>query len=247
MLPAQFYQQGFFSWVPSLCVACQCWPSNGLCQKCYKVFLSHQVVRCRSCGLELPASHLELCGHCLKQPFAFTYTVTAVSYLSPWSDLVQKLKFYRGTDYASLIAQLMSFVIHVRYKQNMQHYPELIIPVAMGDGRLRERGYNQAWEIARRLAKRVDIPADAHVLKRLYEQNSQTSRKRSERFKALKNAFGVPLSNRIKILQKHVVLVDDVMTTGATLHSAAIALKKAGAAQVSVWVFARTPQERVKR
>lgn len=241
------YAKGIGSWLPSLCAICQKWPSNGFCYKCYKVFLSHQVLRCRSCGLELLADHLELCGHCLKQPFAFDATITAVPYLSPWSDLVQKLKFYRGTDYAKLMAQLLAFVIRTQYSQRQKPYPDLLIPVAMGRERLRERGYNQAWEITRRLAKLVSVPADVHVLTRLYEHDSQITRKRSERFKALKNAFDVSLGCEVDISQKHVALVDDVMTTGATLHSAALVLKKAGASEVSAWVFSRTPQERVKR
>lgn len=125
--------------------------------------------------------------------------------------------------------------------------PDLIIPIAAAPSRMHERGYNQAWEIARPLAKLLQLPCASNVLIRIHEHDSQTHRKRKERFKALRHAFTVSPRWHSRLAEKHIALVDDVMTTGATLAAAARALKAAGADKVSAWVFARTPEQRNQR
>jgi ComF family protein len=113
--------------------------------------------------------------------------------------------------------------------------------VPLAPQRLAERGYNQAWELARCLARWLGCPADAQGLDRPLAGAHQAGLKLAQRRQNTKGAF-VPSARRGASLQGlHVALVDDVMTSGATLRDAAAALRRAGAARVDAWVLARTP------
>ena len=241
--PARYPAHGLFSWLPSRCAACRHWPSHGLCANCYALFL-RRTSCCIRCAIPMPATAQQICGQCLTHPFAFDATIAAVPYTDSWRQLVQRFKFHQGTEYARVIAQLMQMTIAQHLNDNR---PDLIVPIAAAPSRMRERGYNQAWEIARPLAKLLQLPCASNVLIRTHEHDSQTHRKRKERFKALRHAFTASPRWQGHLAEKHIALVDDVMTTGATLDAAARALKAAGAGQVSAWVFARTPEQRNQR
>jgi predicted amidophosphoribosyltransferase len=114
----------------------------------------------------------------------------------------------------------------------------------MSARRLAERGYNQAWELARRVAAALSLPASASLLLRPVDAGPQIELGRAERQRNLRNAFMVDPRQRGTLQGRRVALVDDVMTTGATAHAAASALLRAGAA-VDVWVLARTPEHAV--
>jgi ComF family protein len=116
-----------------------------------------------------------------------------------------------------------------------------VLPVPLSPARLRERGYNQAWELARRLAVQRGLPAKAQWLQRLRDTPHQVGLSRSERERNLRDAMWVPPEGQAGVAGQHVALVDDVMTTGMTAAAGARALKAAGAASVQVWVVARTP------
>ncbi len=117
--------------------------------------------------------------------------------------------------------------------------PELILPVPLSMPRLRTRGYNQAWEVARRLGPRLGIPAVPDGLRRLRDNPAQSTLDRDERLANLQGAFDVP--DPACVAGRHVGVVDDVMTTGATLSEIATQLKRAGAARVTNCVALRTP------
>lgn len=242
MSGAYFKPRGVLSLVPRCCAVCEKWPSHGLCCSCYALF-KRQPARCTACGVEMVQTRILVCGLCLSSPYVFDEVVAAVSYEEPWRLLVHRLKFLRATEYAGVMAQLMQLVIGLKGVQ----MPDLVLPVASAPERLRGRGYNQAWEIARRLARLMCLPARGDVLRRVHHSESLAHLKRSERFRVLKGAFAVSDRYTDLVAHKHVVVVDDVMTTGATLQAAAQALKGAGAARVSGWVFARTPEQRDKR
>ena len=107
--------------------------------------------------------------------------------------------------------------------------------------RLAERGYNQSWELARRVARLRRLPARADVLERVVDTPPQTALDRAARLANLRAAFHLPPAARAAVAGRRVALVDDVATTGTTLREAAAALRRAGAAAVDGWVFARTP------
>lgn len=244
-LPETFSAKGINALLPGCCGACGKWPAHGLCQTCYALFKKTNH-RCYVCAIELPSAQQDICGHCLKYPFAFDEAVAAVSYTSPWRELVQKLKFYDGTDHARLVAQLLYLMLCAHKK--LDEPPDLILPIPVTRQRMRVRGYNQSWEIAKHFSRFSGIIAAPYILQHRLQMTqmpeSQTQRKRKERFRALKGMFFVAEKDLGSLQGKHIVLLDDVMTTGATLHHAALTLKKAGVKKVSAWVFARTAEER---
>jgi ComF family protein len=117
--------------------------------------------------------------------------------------------------------------------------PDCVMPVPLAPKRLRERGYNQAWELARRAAGALHLAADATRLVRPLDSAHQAALPLTRRYANLRGAFIVPPIRRA--LPAHVALVDDVMTSGATLSEAAGAVRRAGVQRVDAWVLARTP------
>lgn len=239
----QLQLTGLSRLIPSRCAVCGRWPSRGICEPCYGLY-QKLVPRCKHCAIELPVQNtLQVCGQCLHTPFTFDNAVAAVSYVEPWSVMIQQFKFYKHSEKA----HSMALLLYQRIMQSGLPMPDLLIPIPNARNRMQERGYNQAWEITKKLGKRLNINTAPFALMRAAEASSQTQRKRNERFKALKNAFSLNAKYHATLKDKHIALIDDVMTTGATLESAAKTLKQAGVGQINVWVFARTPQERHQR
>jgi predicted amidophosphoribosyltransferase len=117
----------------------------------------------------------------------------------------------------------------------------MVLPVPRAPARLRERGFNQAWELARRVASQVRLPTRADVLQRGRDTTHQIGLARAERLRNLRHAFMVLPDAASAVAGRDVALVDDVMTTGATAAACAQALQAAGARAVQLWVVARTP------
>jgi len=169
---------------------------------------------------------------------AFDACVTGADYADPWDQLIADFKFHQKTELAAALCDLVW-----RAVREAAHgaRPALLLPVPLSRERLRERGYNQAWELARRLARRLDVAARADVLQRSRDTPHQIGMTRAEREHNLRDAFWIEPRQRHRLQGVHVALVDDVFTTGATAHAAALALTRAGATRVDVWVVARTP------
>ena len=158
-------------------------------------------------------------------------------YAFPWDRLIAAFKFHGRVELAPLLAERLLEAIG-RDPQAMPHW---VMPVPLAPQRLAERGYNQAWEIARRVARRLGCRADAHCLLRPLDGAHQAELKLAQRQRNVARAFVVQPRRGVSLHGQHVALVDDVMTSGATLHEAAAALRRAGAARVDAWVVARTP------
>jgi ComF family protein len=220
----------------SQCEVCRQWSSRALCADCVARYAAPQA-RCACCGLRLglPAPR---CGECLRDPPPYTHTVCAADYGHPWDALIAAFKFHGRAELAGVLAErLLAAVRHAGHAQ-----PALLLPVPLSAHRLAERGYNQAWELARRLGQRLAIAADATLLQRPIDTAAhQAQLGRSERQRNLAAAFMVDPRRRERLRGVHVALVDDVMTTGATAREIGTTLLRAGAAQVDVWVLARTP------
>lgn len=183
-------------------------------------------------ALEAPA-----CGECLREPPPFDRAVCAVDYVFPWDHLIREFKFRGQIELADPLAQRLSAAVRSRGDSRVH----CVLPVPMTNQRLRERGYDQAWELARRVATGLRLPARADALVRTLDTVHQTALGRAARQRNLRAAFFVPGLQRADLQGARVALVDDVMTTGATLREAAAALRRAGVAGVEVWVLARTP------
>ena len=193
--------------------------------------------RCRRCALTVPEG-AEVCGSCLTDPPPFDGSVAALDYSHPWDGLITHFKFHAALDLApALAARLLAAVRH-----SGAPHPSLLLPIPLSAQRLRERGYNQAWELARRIAGALHCQADAHLLLRVKDSPHQLALPREQRAANVRGAFAVEPMRLGELRGRSVALVDDVMTTGATAAEAARALQQAGAASVQVWVVGRTPR-----
>lgn len=181
---------------------------------------------CPQCAL--PAHGGAVCGHCLQRPPYFDRTVAAFAYDFPVDKLVQALKFNEHLALARSLARTLGLRIVVR--------PDGIVPMPLHPARLRERGFNQSLELARHLARQLDIPLLSHAVQRVRDTPPQAGLRWKERKKNLRQAFSCDGA----VAGKHIAIVDDVMTTGASLNELAKVLKAAGARDVSAWVVART-------
>jgi ComF family protein len=184
-------------------------------------------------GVAAPA-----CGACLREPPPFERTVCVADYGFPWDRLVADFKFHGRAELAGVLAEQMTAAVRAADAPP----PDFVVAVPMSAPRLAQRGYNQAWELARRVAAALALPASATLLVRPVDSAHQIELGRAERQRNLRNAFMVDPLQRATVQGRHLALVDDVMTTGATAHAAALALLRAGAAAVDVWVLARTPE-----
>ena len=201
-----------------------------LCQPCLDE-LPVYYPSCPRCAL--PTATAGICGSCQQCPPACDRVDSLFLYQEPLSLLVQQFKFNRKLEYGRLFAQLMADEIAAVCAPWTA--PDLIIPVPLHHSRLRQRGYNQSWEIARQVSRLTGISSSHRTCRRIKKTPLQTALKASERRNNLRQAFSV----RISLQGLHVCIIDDVMTTGSTLEAIASALKKAGAKTVSGMVVAR--------
>ena len=178
------------------------------------------------CALPIPDG--ELCGACLSDPPAFDSTRAAFSYSFPVDALIQALKYQGNLALAPVLAAelLPKADAHLDY----------LIPVPLSTARLRERGFNQALEIARIISKKSGVSLLANACGRILDNPPQAGLPWKERFKNIRGAFRC----NAELRGKKVVLLDDVMTTGATLNELAKVVRKQGAIEINAWVVART-------
>ena len=189
---------------------------------------------CPRCALPLPpaASPDIPCGRCSRHPPPHRSAFAALRYEAPVSQLIGHLKFRRQLHLAAPLARLMSERLGP-----VDPRPDLLVPVPLHPRRLRERGFNQSLELARVLAAQYDLGLDWRVCRRIRATPAQTGLTERERRRNLRNAFRVEGNLR----GCHLVVLDDVVTTGATLGELSRTLLRAGAARVDVWALARTP------
>ena len=219
-----------------LCAVCRRWTPGRLCEACLSRF-AQPAPRCVQCALRLPGGAAR-CGACIARTDPpVRHTVAAVDYGFPWDRLITGLKFHQRLDLVHAFAQLM----HGAVQRAGSPPPTLVLPVPLSDERLRERGYNQAWELARRVARRLGVAAQPALLARIKDTAHQLGLDEAGRRANLKNAFMVEPRHAHHLAGRRVALVDDVMTSGATADEAARTLRAAGAAEVQLWVLARTP------
>ena len=224
--------KGLLEALPSQCMVCHAWPSQGVCEACVNRFAQPQE-RCQTCALAVPAGVAQ-CGQCTKNPPPLDRCLSAVSYAYPWADLIVGFKFHQHPGRAGAFALLLRSTPWVEPALDAA---DLVLPMPLSGLRLRSRGFNQALLLARQLAP---DKTDHRLLLRIKDTAPQVSLPRAARLSGLNQAFAVdPLLVR-KIRGARLVLVDDVMTSGAALFAAARALRAAGAAHITGLVIART-------
>ena len=218
--------------LPARCLLCAEAGADGLdlCAAC-RAALPWNRAACARCGLPLPAPE-PACGRCLRAPPAFAATFAPWVYAFPLDRLLPRLKFHGDLAAGALVAGRMLAVARAAPR------PQARVPVPLNRQRLRERGYDQALELARPLARGLGLPLRADLLRRTRATAAQSDLAAGARRRNVRGAFAVAGAGD---LPAHVALVDDVMTTGATLGECARVLRAAGVARVDVWVAARVP------
>lgn len=215
--------------LPTSCVLCHSPQKSdrSLCDFCLSHFV-RPLQTCQICAQALPPLE-KFCGRCLRQRPHYDQAISAFLYQPPLSHLISKLKFqealYLGKIFGSLLAERC---------RNLPT-PDYLIPVPLHPRRLRQRGFNQAQEIAKALSRALSIPLALKAVRRVSHRPAQTALRRQERLRNLRGAFEV----HPKFQAQHVALIDDVMTTGSTVNEIARVLKRQGILKVEVWTLAR--------
>lgn len=216
---------------PPTCLLCGDAGAAGrdLCEACAKS-LPFNRPACPRCARPLPFETGLPCGECQRNPPAFERSFALFRYEEPARHLIRALKFHARHPCARLLGEMLADALDGR-----EDRPTLIIPVPLHRGRYRERGHNQSLEIARTLSRRLRIPLDCQSCVRAKATQPQTDLSAEERRRNLRQAFAVPKPPKAR----HVAILDDVVTTGATVNELAKALRKAGAERIEVWACAR--------
>ena len=235
--------------LPSICEVCHSWPAQQVCQPCIARFASPGL-RCNLCALPLPTNLSPglrtspgLCADCIREPPPVDATLVAVTYAFPWAGLVSLYKFGDKPGWAAFFATLLLDAPGVRSVLEGMEPCDLLLPMPLSKERLQSRGFNQAWQLVGELAAQsaTQAQADAQLLLRVRDTQPQTELKRAARLSNVEDAFQVDPLRAAELAGRQIILVDDVMTSGASVFSAAKALRAAGARHITAMAFARTP------
>lgn len=231
--PLKALHQGLSRWLlPPRCLLCgEAADTLDLCQACIAALPANDAC-CARCALPLPAP-APACGECLRQPPPFSSTAAPWIYRDALAELVPRFKFHRDLASGRVLAALAS--------KRLRDWPgwhgvHQVVPMPLHRARLAQRGYNQALELARPLAGAHRLPVRLDLLHRRHATAAQTELDAAARRRNLRGAFTAAALDGATVL-----LVDDVITTGATMREAAKTLLRAGAAEVRVLALARAP------
>ena len=183
---------------------------------------------CPTCALPSPSANV--CGRCLRHPPPFKHAVAAFGYGFPLDKMIQSLKFNERLVLAEFLADALIECLTTR--------PDLLVALPLHPVRLRERGFNQSLLLAQRISQRLRIPLLPDACERVRDTPPQSGLPWNERDRNMRRAF--ICNPRYDLRGKHVAIVDDVMTTGASIGELARSLKQAGANEISAWAVART-------
>ena len=193
---------------------------------------------CETCALPLPAAGLT-CDECLLEPPAFEQVVAPWRYGFPVDSLITRFKHNAKWPFGHLLADVLGQYLQHRFDEGLPR-PDGLLPVPLANKRLRQRGFNQAAMLARWLSQSLGLPCEEQFLRRTKDTDAQQALDAKARKGNLRNAFSLTPDSAVK--GRHLALIDDVLTTGATAQALARLLMNAGAARVDVYCLARTPK-----
>ena len=228
--------------LPTSCIGCKEFQTATICQKCCKRLKDYQICRCTQCAIpKVPNEKNHLCFDCLRKKPSYDATLCLDSYGGFLTEAIHSYK------YQHQIAIAHGFLdawlnIHPRELQSNQAV-DWILPIPMSQQKLHQRGFNQSWELCKIFSKKLRIKTNWKVLRRIHVEGDQVSATKQDRARRLNNVFSINPKNVGLIKNKRIVLIDDVMTTGATLSVVAQLLKDFGAQSVHNWVILRTPNK----
>lgn len=215
--------------LPPACLLCgEAAGDSGLCAGCEADMPWLPAERCPICAVPMPAS--QLCGRCLQKPPRFDRICVPLAYDYPVDRLIQDLKYNGSLAAARPLAWALARAL------DAEPYPDLVLPMPISPARLAERGFNQASEIARRTVAEFGLRAASLPVQRR-DGAPQAALPWKQRNRNVRGAFTCDAD----LTARSVAIVDDVLTSGATLDALAVELKRAGAREVFGWIVARTP------
>lgn len=216
---------------PERCLWCGASEAEfGACAGC-RDELPWNTCSCPACAQPLPAQ--AFCPRCLAHPPAFDSAWCPFLREEPVRSAVAALKYRAEFRHLRTLGHLMS----VPLRSRAAALPQLLLPVPLSRRRLWTRGFNQALELARVVSRGIGVPVDAHAARMVRVPADQIGQSAAQRRRNLRGAFRVDRDLR----GRHVALIDDVMTTGATLDALARAARAAGAIRIEAWALARSP------
>jgi ComF family protein len=227
--------------LPNQCALCGNLSQRVLCVGCDETYWNEPRLRCPVCALPMPSFQRgaggaqQRCGSCTAEPPHFDATFALADYRAPLDTLALDLKFRARLETGEEVSRLL----HAAYRASDLALPDVIAPVPLSRKRLNARGYNQAWAIAKPLGRRLRVPSKAMLVERFVDTAPQSKLDLDMRRRNVGSAFRVTGDVR----GAHVAVVDDVMTSGATLDALARTLKTAGARRVTNFVALRTPKD----
>jgi len=216
--------------LPIICALCNEYHRGflAICDAC-QLTLPTIGPACFHCALPLPEGHFLICGHCCKNPPIVDHVIAAYRFDEPLRRLLHEFKYYEGLYLSSFLASLMTSHLSADALST-----ECLIPIPLHPKRLRERGFNQAAELTKHLSRTLQIPYNVTHCIKIIHTPAQAHLNAHERQKNLQKAFKTdPLP------YEHVTLIDDLLTTGSTVHALANLLKQQGIRRVDVWCCAR--------
>lgn len=207
-----------------------------LCVNCYGDLPCLPAAHCRSCANELLFGELQHCGRCLAEQFTDIHCFIPFQYRSPINQLITELKFQHRLVNLAVLGSLLALHLAQLYEMSEHPKPQVILPVPLHPHRLKQRGFNQAIELAYPVADQLQIPLDRLSLLRIVDTRAQSQLNAATRQHNVKQAFAFRPATKG---YQHVAILDDVMTTGSTLRAICRLLRAHGVQRIDLWCCAK--------
>ena len=225
--------------LPTSCIGCGKFQASRICQKCINLLKSQQKNRCSQCA-SICDETKTTCTNCQNQTSSFDKTICIDCYGGLLTNAVHDYKYKHQV---AIAKGLVDTWVEIHGSHHLMSNANLLIPVPMSSQKLYQRGFNQSWELCKWFSKEFKIQTSSSILYRRHLESNQAQATRNERIKRLETVFDINQIDVNLIKNNRIAIVDDVMTTGATLSTIAKLLKDFGAQSVHNWVILRTPHK----
>lgn len=225
--------------LPAHCLLCALKSDNKLiCLHCQTALIKERTC-CQSCALPLSQSQTH-CGDCLTTPHLFTKLHAIDDYQAPYTNLIKGFKYSKQLLNGEALGELLALSLTCNFSKEELTKVDYLLPVPLYKKKQRQRGFNQAQLIAQLLAKKLSIPLLNKAVERVKHTSAQEGLSVKKRKRNLNNAFLLNKEETQKLAGCFIVIIDDVVTTGATINSLSSVLLEAGVKRIDVWCICRT-------
>ena len=228
--------------LPTACIVCQQFQSASICNQCLLAIYHNSLLHyecCYQCGIPLLSTEInqQQCNACIAQAPSFDQTICLDRYDGPLQEALHQFKYQKRLAFAHGLSKTWNAVLANKIDDRSIDY---LLPVPLSQKKLLARGFNQSWELAKRIQCGSHIQKLPYTLKRFHHVEHQAAKNYSARQHDIRQMFYLDTKDIENLRGKSVAVFDDVMTSGATLNEIAHTLKKIGVARVSNWVLLRT-------